>query len=730
MTSGHGDSPALATLRKSPPGAWRWYPHLVECIREVFYIYIADPDRAAIEYVNPQYEQLFGRSCRSLRDDPFSLLEGVHPEDRDHVRAQVFSPSGNTETELEYRVVRPDGSLRWVQHRIFRLRDRRGRVVRCMGLIHDLTAQKQTEAELRQTSAQLEQLNDQISATGLQVRTLMDEVINRQTPHERLENPTIQPCWLVMNCQKTECPAYHNHANLRCWEIPGTLCAEDGLPATVEQKRPLCEQCKVYQLARNHPVYGLGETFNAMVSILTQRNRELYQSARVDKLTGLPNRALFMERLQQAIWRGAAQHPQDQHNFAVLFLDVDRFKLVNDSLGHGAGDQLLREIARRLRGAVRSADAVARPDDGVVAARFGGDEFVILLENLRSAADAASVASRLLQVLGAPYDLDGHEIVCTASIGIVTSDFRHQRADEVIRDADTAMYQAKLAGKGRAVFFDHLMRARVERKLRLETALRKAIAAGQLHLHYQPIVCLQSGRLESLEVLVRWEHPELGPISPGEFVPLAEETGLIAALGEWVLRQACQQLARWWTQHGRQLIPSLSVNLSRNQLATPGLAQRMRDIAVQAGVAPQAIHLEVTESTVMADGTQEVGVLRELKAMGFKIDMDDFGTGYSSLACVHEFPIDMLKIDRSFVMNLRRGNDFAALVNAMIMLTRNLGIGVVAEGVETQDQLSLLQALDCQFAQGHFLCPPLPAEQLIARIQQGWSANMLCRAAG
>jgi len=723
-----GNVAAMPTPRKSPPGLRQWYHSMAEHIGEI--LYIADLDKPAIEYVNPQYEQLWGRCCQSLCDDPLSLLEGVHPEDRDRVRTQLFTPSRDTEIELDYRVVRPDESLRWVQHRVLPLRDCRGRIVRYMGLIRDVTAEKQAESLLRKANAQIEQLDGQLSATGLQVKTLMDQVINRQTLDARLDNPTIQPCWQVRNCPKTECPAYHNHANLRCWEIPGTLCAEDGLPATPEQKRQLCPQCKVYQLAQSHPVYRLGEMFNAMICLLTQRNRELHQAARVDKLTGLPNRATFMERLQQVIWRRAGRQADEPGGFAVLFLDLDRFKLVNDSLGHGAGDQLLREVAQRLRGAVRSADAVARPDDGVVAARFGGDEFVILLENLRSAADAASVASRLTQVLTAPYNLGGQEIVRTASIGIVTSDFGHQRAEDLIRDADIAMYQAKLCGRNRVQFFDHVMRVRVERKLRLEAALRKAIAAEQLHLHYQPIVCLQSGRLESLEVLARWEHPELGPISPGEFVPLAEETGLIAALGEWVFRQACQQLARWWAQHGRQLIPSLSVNLSRNQLAVPGLAQRMRDIAVRAGVQPQAIHLEVTESSVMAEAAQDAGVLRELKAMGFKIDMDDFGTGYSSLACVHEFPIDMLKIDRSFVTHLHRGNDFAALVNAMIMLTRNLGIGVVAEGVETHDQLTMLQALDCQFAQGHFLCPPLPAEQLIAPVHRGWAAKTLCRAAG
>lgn len=442
---------------------------------------------------------------------------------------------------------------------------------------------------------------------------------------------------------------------------------------------------------------------------------ELRTAARTDRLTKLPNRALLLDRLQNAIER---HKRASDSRYAVLFLDFDRFKTVNDSLGHEAGDHLLQEIALRLQTVVRTADSVSRQTQGATTSRLGGDEFVVLLDGLRAEVDAKQVAERLLDVLAAPYQLGRHEVVSTASIGIVTSEYGHERAEDVLRDADTAMYEAKLAGRGRAVIFDGSMHDRVERKMELENGLRKALENQQFELHYQPIISLETHRLEGLEALVRWRHPEHGLISPGEFIPVAEETGLIVPLGEWVFRQATRQLAELWQHHGRGTVPSISINVSRKQLVLADLPQRLLDLTHEAGVDPSAIHLEVTESAIMTDPTLAHHVLDQLKRHGFKIDMDDFGTGYSSLASLHQFPLDVLKIDRSFIANLNRGRDFAALVNAISMLARNLNISVIAEGVETEDQMTMLQAMECQMAQGYYFALPMPAEELESYLAQ------------
>jgi diguanylate cyclase (GGDEF)-like protein/PAS domain S-box-containing protein len=465
---------------------------------------------------------------------------------------------------------------------------------------------------------------------------------------------------------------------------------------------------------------------------------ELRTAARMDKLTGLPNRAMILDRLQVTI----ARHKRDPAcRYAVLFLDFDRFKLVNDTLGHDAGDQLLRAVARRLETAVRAVDSVGREADpgGArgTASRLGGDEFVILLTDLRAEGDATLVADRVLAATGTPYTLGGVEVVSTASIGIVTSEFGHDRAEDVLRDADTAMYEAKVAGRGRAATFDASMRTRVQRKVDLERGLRRALDAGQFVLHYQPIVSLGDGRVEGFEALVRWQHPQHGMISPGEFIPVAEETGLIVPLGEWVFREVCRQVVAWRTPVGRDLlggdgadgpvcagpvaealgrsaIPPIGVNLSRAQLALRHLPDQLATITAEAGVEPAAIHLEVTESAVMADAQQAVRLLRRIKGMGFGVHLDDFGTGYSSLSSLHQFPLDVLKIDRSFVTNLSRGSEAAAMIGAIATLARNLGMGVIAEGIETAEQAEQLRALDCGNGQGYLFAKPMPADRVPA----------------
>jgi len=461
---------------------------------------------------------------------------------------------------------------------------------------------------------------------------------------------------------------------------------------------------------------------HALVAVddITKRKameEELRAAARTDRLTGMPNRALFCDRLQQAVLR--SQRQPDYH-FAVLFLDFDRFKTINDSLGHDVGDLLLRQISGRLCATVRSGDSLSRQAREHTAARLGGDEFVVLLDGLASPGDAAIAADRLLQAFAQPYQLGEHLVYSTASIGIVTNIMPSDSAEDILRDADTAMYEAKLAGKGQYSIFNVSMRQRVQKRLNLETDLRHALQTQQLFLMYQPILSLQTGAIESFEALIRWQHPQRGLISPVEFIPIAEDTGLVLPIGEWVLRQACAQFIQWQETMGQAAPRSMSVNLSRNQLVLPDLPNTIRQILTETGMAPECLHLEVTESAVMKDAAAATHMLHAIKALGVKLDMDDFGTGYSSLACLQEFPLDVLKIDRSFITNIDRGRDFAALVHAIIQLAGNLNIRVIAEGIETAAQLLTLQTLECDFGQGYLFSQPLRAADATAfRVRPG-----------
>lgn len=502
---------------------------------------------------------------------------------------------------------------------------------------------------------------------------------------------------------------------------PSLLALRTGHPqrdAMIPMQRPDGEVG--WLLVNSEPVFEAGRSapraaIAAFVDV-TERQRmahELRQLATTDRLTGLPNRAMLFERLQRVIRRATEDK---SFRFGVLFIDFDRFKIVNDTLGHEVGDALLKSISQRLSNTLRRADTLTTgsarecwPHD---AARLGGDEFVVLLEDIRSTADCGVVADRLLKVLAAPHLLGQHEVVSTASIGIVTSDLSCQTAEGVLRDADAAMYAAKQAGKARYVLFDVAMRELSENRLSMETDLRKAVEARQFFLDYQPIVSLETGKVESFEALLRWNRPSHGIIGPGDFIQVAEDTGLIVPIGDSVIEEACRQLAQWRTELGSAAPQSVAVNLSRVQLASPGLPELLRRVMQQYSIEPGSLHLEVTESTIMRDARTSARTLKHLRDMGVRIAMDDFGTGHSSLSCLHEFGFDVLKIDRSFVSNLSRGRDFAALVHAIVTLARNLGMTVVAEGIETSEQLMLLQSLDCEFGQGYLFSRPMTSAKV------------------
>ncbi len=436
---------------------------------------------------------------------------------------------------------------------------------------------------------------------------------------------------------------------------------------------------------------------------ITERKRtemRLLHDALHDALTGLPNRSLFLERLGQAIARRDA-------NYAVLFMDLDRFKNINDSLGHDVGDQLLIATARRLEASLRPGDTVAR---------LGGDEFTVLLEGIESEAEAEEVAGRIHRALAVPVKLDRHEVFTAASIGIALADLAYTSPDEVLRDADTAMYRAKARGRGRHELFDTGMHKNAVKLLQLETDLRRAMEWEAFQLHYQPIVAIATGRIMGFEALVRWIHPRRGLIAPAEFIPVAEETGLIIPIGAWVLREACYQMRLW-----RETIPgaadlTMSVNLSIKQLIQPDFPAQIERVLAETRLPAAALELEITETVIMDQAEATAAILNRLHDMGIGLCFDDFGTGYSSLSVLHRFPMDTLKIDRSFISRMGESDENIEIVRAVVTLARNLGRKVVAEGVETEEQLAQLAALDCDAVQGFFFSRPVDravAETLI-----------------
>jgi len=426
---------------------------------------------------------------------------------------------------------------------------------------------------------------------------------------------------------------------------------------------------------------------------------ELAHQALHDALTGLPNRALFLDRLAQAMTRLG----RNESALAVLFCDLDRFKVVNDSLGHTAGDQLLVAVARRLEGVLRAGDT---------AARFGGDEFVILCEDISGAREAFAVAERVSAALAAPFVLGEDEAFVRTSIGIAMAVEAGAPPEALLRDADAAMYRAKERGGGVYEVFDDDMRARAVRRLDTENQLHRALERGEFRLHYQPQVALTTGSVSGVEALVRWQHPERGLVAPVEFIAAAEETGLILELGEWVFGEAFEQAARWAALPDRGAPVAMSVNLSARQCAHPELVDVVRTCLRESGADPAAIRLEITETAVMADLEASVVVLDELRALGVTLAIDDFGTGWSSLRALQRFPVDEVKIDKSFVDGVARDPQEAAIVAAVISLSHALGLSTVAEGVESVAQVDRLRALGCDVAQGYYFWRPAAAEDL------------------
>ncbi|HKY28662.1 MAG TPA: bifunctional diguanylate cyclase/phosphodiesterase [Pyrinomonadaceae bacterium] len=448
------------------------------------------------------------------------------------------------------------------------------------------------------------------------------------------------------------------------------------------------------------------EQLNRYVEKLERTSKELQESrehfrhtAFHDSLTGLPNRSLFIEHLRLALGKA---HQNEDYRFCVLFLDLDRFKNINDSLGHPCGDELLILVARRLETCVRQTDVVAR---------FGGDEFAILLDGMQDPSDARRVAEEVQQTISAPFKLTNHEVVTSASIGVALSSANYTEAEDIIRDADTAMYRAKDGGKACYEIFHTAMHTRAVTLLRLESDLRRAIENHELCVYYQPIVSVENLQLHGFEALVRWQHPERGIVSPTDFISVAEETGLILQLGLGVLREACCQLRRWQQRSLSDSDLIMSVNLSGRQLTQPDLIERIEEILHESQLNPWHLKLEVTESVVMENPELAAVTLGKLRGLGVRLSIDDFGTGYSSLSYLNRFPLDILKIDRSFISTMNRSDENLQIVKTIVTLAGNLGMQVIAEGVETEEQLNQLRLLKCQYAQGYLFSEPLDAVQ-------------------
>ncbi|PZO38316.1 MAG: two-component system response regulator [Pseudanabaena frigida] len=458
------------------------------------------------------------------------------------------------------------------------------------------------------------------------------------------------------------------------------------------------------------------ELYQSAQSELMERKKmeaQLRHDALHDVLTGLPNRSLFLDRLRHALQLSQRRAHLNSENlsecFAVLFLDLDRFKLINDSLGHLAGDRLLIIVAKRLVDCLRSGDTVAR---------LGGDEFVMLLEEVQDINDVIEVVQRIQETLKVPILVDNHEIFISTSIGVALNSNNYTQPDELLRDADTAMYRAKEKGRERYEIFAPSMHTEAIKKLRIENDLRRAIERQEFRVHYQPIVSLKSRQILGFEALVRWQHPEQGLITPADFITLAEDAGVIEAIDLWVLEKACTQLRTWQDRFPTAKDITMNVNLSGKQFSKPDLVSKIEQILQKTNVANSSLKIEVTESVLIEKTSLATQILSELQALNIKVCIDDFGTGYSSLSYLHRFPIHTLKIDRSFISRLDSNSGDGEIVKAIIILGINLGLNVIAEGVETEAQLSFLETHNCHAGQGYYLFKPLQADAIATLLER------------
>ncbi len=615
---------------------------------------------------------------RSLADDIY-----YDPAQRDEL-IRKYEPLGYaSDCELQWR--RKDGSPIWIQLNAHAIKAGKGTLY-FEGFVYDITERKHAEGMLRSQSAAMTASMDGIGIVNeeLQFTYLNDSLAKLYgfpSPHH-MQHVTLFELYVEADVERFKniiLPAVRQRGRWR-GEVTGRR--RDGTMFPQEISLTAIDAGGVVLVLRD-------------VTERTYAEEQIKHLAYHDALTGLPNRLLFKDRLAVAL-----SHAQREHaRLAVLFLDLDRFKVINDSLGHNIGDRLLQAVAERVQQCVRESDTLAR---------LGGDEFTLIIPNLMRSEDAVPVAHKILEAVRQPFTIEEREFFISTSIGISFFPEDGMDAESLIKNADTAMYQAKEQGRDNYQLFNAYINARALQRIALEHGLRRALLDGQLRVHYQPIFDLRAGRIVGMEALLRWTHPEMGPISPSMFIPLAESTGLMMPIGDWVLRTACKQ-AKTWHDAGHKSL-SLAVNLSMTQLQQPDLVARVKEVLDETGLPPRLLELEITESSAMQSPEASIRTLYELKKIGIRISLDDFGTGHSSLSYLKRFPIDTLKIDQSFVRDINTDPDTAAIVTAIIAMAHSLRLKVIAEGVEHTEQANFLRHYACDQMQGYLIKAPVDAE--------------------
>ncbi len=651
--------------------------------------------------VNSKLCQILGRGRDYLRSSGWAQI--THADDllTEQPLFESVALGERDDYELDKRFLRADGSVIYTRLSLRAVRDPQGRLEACLALIEDITARYEAEARYRTLVEHAPEAIMLFTEEGGLVD--VNENAERLFKMRRDELLGRRPVELS--------PAR---------QADGRLSAQAGMgytTAALEGAAPVFEWLHRDSAGRQLPcevrlvrMPGEQKLIRASVTDISERQRyqrEIERLAYSDELTGLPNRRLLLDRLQHAMTREL----RDSSFGALLFIDLDHFKTVNDSLGHPVGDALLREVTTRLAGCLRAEDTLAR---------LGGDEFVVLLESIGDNPElagehAADVGEKLLQSLLGSYHIDGHELSISASIGIALHPVGEQGAADVLKQADTAMYRAKRGGRNALHFFAPAMQAAIDQRLQLQGELRQAIARNQLHLAFQPQLDLLTGQVVGAEVLLRWTHPERGEIPPTQFIPLAEETGLILDIGAWVLDQACAALARW---HASWPELVLAVNLSPHELRQFDVVQRVADCLKRYDLPASVLELEITEGVLLEDVDQCIAAMQALKALGVRFAIDDFGTGYSSLTYLKRLPLDRLKVDRSFVHDLPDDASGLMLVETILMIARNLGLECVAEGIESAAQYDSLRGLDCALGQGFYFSQPLSETNFLRWLEQ------------
>jgi diguanylate cyclase (GGDEF)-like protein/PAS domain S-box-containing protein len=665
------------------------YRDLVENVNEI--IFELDSE-GMITYISHAVQSVTGFSPEELISRPGREL--VHPDDLPTL--QQDATAGH-----EFRLLTRDGEYRWMRSSLQRLEDE-GQPAGVRGILVDITERKQAEDALRASEEKYRNLVN-TAQDAIYTVSPTGELMSLNAAFEKLTGWSTAE-WIG----KPFAPIVHPEDLPVAIDILQRVLAGETASFELRIKSKsgeyLIAEFSAAPLVEDGQITGL----LGVGRDVTERRKAqdmIRQLAYHDALTGLPNRALFEDRLRVAL----AQAQRQRQMVAVMFLDVDRFKLVNDTLGHTGGDTLLRAVAEELSGVIREGDTVAR---------VGGDEFTLLLPAMSDETDALAVAERILETFKRPRFVDGQEFSVTTSIGITIFPQDGSDVDTLLRNADTAMYRAKERGRDNFQLYTPAMNAAVIQRLALENDLRHAVERGELFLRYQPVSDVSSGQIVGAEALLRWEHPQRGTLDPDSFIPLAEETGLIVPVGEWVLREACLQAKTW---HDAGLPIRIGVNLSVRQLHHKDLIRLVTSVLDESGVAPEMLQLEITEGDVMSNVEFIIGVLHGLRAMGVGISVDDFGTGYSSLSYLKRFPIDSVKIDRSFVRDLATDPSDAAIVTTVIAMARNLSLRVVAEGVETNEQLEFLRLRNCDEYQGYLISRPVPAHAFARLLSAGQS---------